>query len=178
MSKILFPLKTVSLLIISLLLSCNQKSPEINQEEIQVAVSQTLDDWHDAAARADFKAYFGLMDQESVFIGTEATEIWDKTAFENYSKPHFDRGKAWSFSTIQRNIYVDPTGEFVWFDELLKTSMGICRGSGVVVFKPQLNQWKIKHYVLSIDIPNEKISETIALKKEWDSLFLVSAKKQ
>jgi hypothetical protein len=37
----------------------------------------------------------------------------------------------------------------------LSTQMKICRGSGVLVKIG--NDWKIKHYVLSMTVPNENV---------------------
>jgi hypothetical protein len=45
--------------------------------------------------------------------------------------------------------------------------MGICRGSGVL--KRTKDGWKIEHYVLSISIPNENVSEIVNLKKLFDA---------
>jgi hypothetical protein len=47
-----------------------------------------------------------------------------------------------------------------WFDEL-STQMKICRGSGVLVKIG--NDWKIKHYVLSMTVPNENV-EVVKIK--------------
>jgi hypothetical protein len=49
-----------------------------------------------------------------------------------------------------------------WFDELLSTQMKICRGSGVLVKIG--NDWKIKHYVLSMTVPNENVTEVVKIK--------------
>src|SRR5262245_8515111 len=57
-----------------------------------------LDNWHRAAAKADFKAYFDAIADDGIFIGTDATENWNKKAFEAFAKPYFDRGKAWNFT--------------------------------------------------------------------------------
>ena len=85
-------------------------------------------------------------------------------------RPYFDKGKAWNFTALDRNIYLGEYQDVAWFDELLDTQMGICRGSGVLV-KDSLN-WKIKHYVLSIAIPNENVKEVTALKKEFDDALV------
>ena len=61
--------------------------------------------------------------------------------------------------------------QFAWFDELLETEMGICRGSGVL--KLEENTWKIKHYVLSATIPNELMKQVIELKHQKDSLNIL-----
>lgn len=137
----------------------------------KVAINETLDAWHKAAATANFDTYFSLMTTEGVFIGTDATENWQNEAFKAFSKPYFDKGKAWNFTAIERNIYVDSSKKIAWFDELLDTQMEICRGSGVL--KKVKGKWKIAHYVLSIAIPNENVSEVVALKKENDSALKI-----
>jgi hypothetical protein len=129
-----------------------------------------LDDWHKAASEANYEVYFGKMDSISVFIGTDATENWTKKEFKTYSKPHFDKGKAWNFKMLERNIYINNMGNFVWFDELLETQMGTCRGSGVL--EKTNDSWKIKHYVLSVAIPNNDIQKVILAKQKNDSIFL------
>jgi hypothetical protein len=132
----------------------------------QTQVNQLLEHWHAAAAQANYEDYFSLMAEESVFIGTDPTENWNKQEFMQWSKPYFDRGKAWSFSTLERNIFFAEDGEIAWFDELLDTQMGICRGSGVAV--NESGKWKIKHYVLSIAIPNENVDAVTSLKADFD----------
>lgn len=128
----------------------------------KTAINVVLDSWHKAASIANFEEYFGLMTEDAIFIGTDAKENWNRFAFEAFAKPYFDKGKAWSFSALERHIYFDATGNTAWFDELLSTQMKICRGSGVVVKIG--NQWKIKHYVLSMTIPNENVNEVIQIK--------------
>jgi len=139
------------------------------QETKKKAIHKVLDSWHEAAAQADFPTYFGLMGEQSVFIGTDAMENWQREAFEAFSKPYFDQGKAWSFEARERNIYISTDGSFAWFDELLDTWMGTCRGSGIL--ENVEDTWKIRHYVLSITIPNEEIEPVISLKKSKDSLI-------
>lgn len=171
--------KSLLLLICALCLSCDfgpdkitrkiseEKKTEAFSEE---KVNEVLEDWHAAAANADYEKYFGLITDDGVFIGTDATENWQNQEFRDFSKPYFDKGKAWSFTTLDRNIYASDNGQIAWFDELLNTQMGICRGSGVLVKED--GEWKIKHYVLSIAIPNENVSEVTLLKKERDSLLI------
>jgi hypothetical protein len=103
------------------------------------------------------------MAPEAVFVGTDATEHWTREAFMDFSKPYFDRGNAWNFKPVQRNLYLSSDEQSAWFDELLDTWMLLCRGSGVMVKTPE--GWKIAHYVLSVTIPNDAIQEAIALKK-------------
>ena len=125
-------------------------------------VSKVLDDLNAFATAADFKNYFNLYATESTFIGTDATEIWNKEEFMNYAKPYFDKGKAWNFTSLKRNITFSADGKYAWFDELLETQMKLCRGSGVL--EKIGNQWKIKQYVLSQTIPNDVNNEVIKIK--------------
>lgn len=171
--------KTSLLLLMILTFSCNNKSADkettggentkpdaVSKKEI----NNILEDWHAAAAQANYEEYFRLMTSDGIFIGTDATENWRNKEFREFAKPYFDKGKAWSFATLQRNIYSSENGKTAWFDELLKTQMGICRGSGVLEKTP--NGWKIKHYVLSIAIPNENVEEITQIKKEFDSTLI------
>lgn len=133
-------------------------------------IDQILNQWHNAAAEADFDQYFSLMTEDGVFIGTDATENWQNEEFRKFSKPYFDRGKAWSFTSLERNIYFDENKSIAWFDELLDTHMGICRGSGVL--QKTETGWKISHYVLSITIPNKNVEEVTQLKKSFDNKLI------
>ncbi len=144
-----------------------------SQEKTQIA--RVLDQWHQAAAEANFEAYFGLMTDDAIFIGTDATENWTYQEFKAFSKPYFDRGKAWSFTAVERNIFLADSGELAWFDELLDTQMKLCRGSGVLKLQPD-GQWKIAHYVLSIAIPNDNVAEIIQLKRASDSILTKNLK--
>ncbi len=137
-------------------------------------IGEVLDSWHKAAADADFEVYFSKMTGDGVFLGTDATENWQNTEFRAFSRPYFDNGKAWSFSAVERNIYLDDNKRFAWFDELLDTRMGLCRGSGVL--RNIDGEWKIAHYVLSIAVPNENVAALVQLKKRKDSLLLIELK--
>jgi ketosteroid isomerase-like protein len=139
-------------------------------------IGSVLDKWHKAASEANFGGYFELLSQDAVFIGTDASEVWNKSEFMAFSKPYFEQGKAWDFKAIQRNIYVDSSGSIAWFDELLDTWMQLCRGSGVM--KLAGGEWKITHYVLSLTIPNEEINPVIELKRVKDSSFVRTIKEQ
>ena len=151
--------------------SSTSKAKKVDQSEIIQKTNSFLDQWHVAAAEANYNNYFGKMDSISIFIGTDAGENWNKKQFEDFSKPYFDKGKAWSFKAIERNVYTNEEGTFIWFDELLSTWMGLCRGSGVLEMKN--NQLTIKHYVLSVTISNEKINEFLKIKKdELDTLAI------
>ncbi|MGC4041117.1 MAG: nuclear transport factor 2 family protein [Flavobacterium sp.] len=134
----------------------------IAQNDPKAQINATLDAWHKAAAEANFTAYFDLMSNDAVFIGTDATENWTKPQFMAYAKPHFDKGKAWNFTSIERHVYFNADTYLAWFDELLNTQMKICRGSGVLVLEN--GKWKIKHYVLSMTVPNDTADDVIKIK--------------
>lgn len=144
----------------------------ISEKEV---INTMLDGWHKDASETRFDSYFEAMSKTSVFIGTDASENWVKKDFKTFSKPFFDRGEAWDFKSIERNVYISSEGNIAWFDELLDTWMGICRGSGVL--RKTGDTWKIEQYVLSVTIPNENINEVINLKKEKDAVFLGRLKK-
>lgn len=134
-----------------------------------------LDNWHKAAAEGNFNNYFNAMSDESIFIGTDATENWDKKAFQDFAKPYFDKGKAWDFKPLQRNIFFSKDGKTVWFNELLDTWMKICQGSGVLVKENGI--WKIKHYVLSVTVPNDNINEVVKSKAPIEDALIQKLKK-
>jgi hypothetical protein len=102
----------------------------LSNADAQKQIASMLDSFHAAAARADYNRYFSFFSQDASFIGTDATEQWTKDRFAVWAKPYFDRGKAWSFTSIERHIYIDSAMQWAWFDELLRTQMKICRGSG------------------------------------------------
>ena len=166
--------KLLAVLTVITVLGC--KSVMVNQTDSTNEINVTLDTWHKAAADANYKAYFNLMTDDAIFIGTDATENWNKTAFQAYAKPHFDKGKAWSFTPLERHLFFDKTGTTAWFDELLDTQMKICRGSGVLVKIGQ--EWKIKQYVLSMTIPNDNSNKVIELKSESESVIIDKLKAQ
>lgn len=126
------------------------------------AIGAMVDDWHDAAANADEARYFAHLSIDSVFLGTDATERWDKPAFAKFAHPHFAKGKAWTFRSSRRAITIDDPGRVAHFDEDLVTEkLGPARGSGVVVYRD--GAWQIIQYNLALTIPNERFDEVHAL---------------
>lgn len=122
------------------------------------AVTTVLDDWHRAAAQADEARYFGHMAEDAVYMGTDATERWVKKDFQAWSHPYFAKGKAWSFRAVRRAVMFSPDGATAWFDEDLDTpNMGPCRGTGVLSL--QQGRWVIRHYNLTVPIPNDLMNE-------------------
>lgn len=161
-------IKSWTIILLAVFYLNNIGAQEISNEK--KAISKVLNSWHQAATDADFEAYFGKMTSNGIFIGTDATENWTIEEFKAFAKPYFDRGRAWNFTAVDRNIFLDESSKNIaWFDELLNTQMELCRGSGVM--KKVNGEWKIAHYVLSMAIPNENITEIVAIKKERDSII-------
>lgn len=126
-----------------------------SESDAQGAIGRMLDDWHDAAAKADEARYFSHLHHDAVFLGTDASERWDKAAFQKYAHPHFAKGKAWSFRASRRAIMLDAGGTMAHFDEDLDTeNLGPARGSGVVAWAD--NRWVLLHYNLTLTIPNSR----------------------
>jgi ketosteroid isomerase-like protein len=148
---------------------CNASS-NLKSKNDSLAIAQLLDSFNVAAAQANFDAYFNFFTEDAIFIGTDATERWNKGNFMIWAKPFFLKKKTWNFKAVERHIYLDKTGNMAWFDELLSTQMKICRGSGVL--EKVGNQWKIKQYVLSMTIPNDQVDEVVKLKTSIEDSML------
>ena len=134
----------------------------LNAQETQTKIINTfLDQWHQNAADVNMQDYFDKISNDGIYVGTDATEVWTKQVFYDWSKPHFEKGKTWNFKAIERNIYFNEDKSIAWFDEKLKASYGELRGSGVLKFENE--SWKIHHYVLSLPVPNDKFREIIKI---------------
>lgn len=170
-------MRITTFLLISFLLfnSCTSKKEEkkIVTDEKET-INKVLDNWHKNAAGSNYEAYFAAMDTSAVFMGTDAHEHWSFKKFKEFSKPYFVKGEGWKFKSVKRNLYIGNNGNVAWFDELLDTWMGVCRGSGVL--QKIDGQWKIEQYVLSVTIPNHNITKVIEINKEKDSIFLKKLK--
>ena len=129
-------------------------------------IHQFIDQWHLAAAHANADIFFGSMAENSIYIGTDATERWTKATFITFAKPYFDKGKAWDFKPYDRDLHVTSNGRYAWFSELLTTWMGVCRGSGILVKTKE--GWKLEQYHLSVTVPNEIIRDFITLIDNFD----------
>lgn len=161
-------MKKLSLFFVLLTFGLHAQTP-------QEKITMVLNNWHLAAANAKFNDYMSAMTNDAIYIGTDATENWNKKDFMTFAKPYFDRGKAWSFIALERHIYVSKDQKTAWFDELLDTQMKICRGSGVLIKVGK--DWKIQHYVLSMTIPNDNTSEAIKAKATIEDQLIEKLKK-
>ena len=123
-----------------------------------------MNKWHHAAATADEDTFFGMMTPDGVYIGTDATERWTRDELREWSSEYFDRETAWAFKPLSRTFSFSADGNTAWFDELLDTWMGDCRGSGVLTKTD--DGWKIRHYHLAIAVPNEVVQDYLKLLKK------------
>ncbi|MCF8369712.1 MAG: nuclear transport factor 2 family protein [Bacteroidales bacterium] len=129
------------------------------QSSAEKEIDEFITSWHDAAAANNQDKYFSMIDEKGIYIGTDSTEIWSRDEFYDWSTPHFNNNKGWSFTANSRNIYFEESSSIAWFDELLDYGKGTLRGSGVLIKRG--NDWKIIHYVLSLPVPNEKYKEVM-----------------
>jgi hypothetical protein len=54
--------------------------------------------------------------------------------------------------------------------------MKICRGSGILVL--QKGQWKIQHYVLSMTVPNDNVTEVVKIKAPIENSLIATLKEK
>lgn len=129
-------------------------------------VNAFVDEWHDDAAHARL-AYFDKIASDGVYIGTDKTELWHREQFKQWARRFFERKSAWAFKATRRNVYLSPDRQFIWFDELLDTQMGVCQASGVI--RRSAKGFEIEHYQLSIAVPNGVAGKVSAAIKEFDA---------
>lgn len=165
----------LSLSIVSLAASLYLTIPAtVNTADETKTITTLLDDWHAAAGRADYTTYFDKIADNGHYMGTDATENWDKKSFAIWAKPYFDKGKAWNFKALERHVFFSTDGKTAWFDELLNTQMKICRGSGVLT--KQGKTWKIEQYVLSMTVPNDVVNQATPLKAKYEDAIIEKLK--
>ena len=125
-------------------------------------VDALLDAFSDAADKADIKAYFGCFHSAACrFLGTDPAENWTVSDFYTFAKPHFDKGRAWTYVPVAGSRKCDSplpgTPGVVVFDELLtsKSFQCTCRGSGTAYFDTGSRSWFLLQYHLSFAIAND-----------------------
>lgn len=130
-----------------------------NFPEDEKAIIAVLDDFHDAAAKADKDRYLGHFTENGVFLGTDEWERWPlHPDFTDYVEMRFANG-GWSYHSEKKNINFSKDGMVAWFDETSISSRngGRFRGSGVL--EKIDGTWKVAHYVLSFLVYNEVAGE-------------------
>ena len=147
----------VLLFSIYLIVSCTSGNCNIDKESETKKLNKFIDNWHYAAAVADENIFFGSLDENAIYLGTDPKERWLKHEFIDWGMKYFERDTAWVFTSYNRFWEFSEDMKYAWFDELLVTHMGICRGSGVL--RKYKDGWKIKHYNLALTLPNEQMNE-------------------
>lgn len=147
-------------LLLGFLLLCLGVGTNVSANTDKISVNRTLDALHHNASVADFQGYFDLYHDSAIFIGTDASEVWNKETFKAYAKPHFDKGTGWTYLPRNRHIYFSSDRNVAWFDELLDNkSLGETRGTGVLIKAGE--DWKLTQYHLAIPIPNS-LADSVA----------------
>ena len=140
----------------------NRRLPDPTPEEQAAA---TLDAFHRAAARADETAYFNLLTDDAVFLGTDPGERWTKDQFRQWADPYFQRDSAWTYEAVERHITIAPGSQIAWFDEVVRNAAyGDLRGTGVLVRHnggrgTMEHAWRIAQYNLTFMVPNDRADE-------------------
>jgi hypothetical protein len=146
------------------------------------AVAAVLDDFHDAASRADGARYFGHFAADGVFLGTDPAERWTVAEFREYAEPHFSAGRGWTYAPLDdRRVSIAPCGTTAWFDERLRNDKyGECRGTGVLVMSEGGGsgeddvgggggggEWRFAQYNLTVPIPNDMLADVAHRIREY-----------
>jgi ketosteroid isomerase-like protein len=138
------------------LIACTSASLYAQQPPAVSQVEATLNEFHDAASKADGKRYFSLLTRDAIYIGTDAGERWTRDEFRAFAEPYFNKGRGWTYTPRQRHVTIAdiPCQCVAWFDELLDNEgYGTSRGTGVLL--KQDGKWKISQYALTFPIPND-----------------------
>jgi ketosteroid isomerase-like protein len=137
-------------------------SPAVARNDEIAIIEKTLDDFHDAASKADGKRYFDHFARNGIFLGTDIRERWTVEEFKAYAEPHFSKGKGWTYHPERRHVYLSDDQNTAWFDEILTNkSYGKTRGSGVLI--KQQGSWKIAQYHLTLPVPNALIDKLVEM---------------
>lgn len=145
-----------------LLASCASTPARTNREQRvdRESVGMVLDAWHADASAGNFDSYFDAMTDDGVFLGTDATERWDKEQFMGYAREPFSDGSGWTYLPTDRFVAFDDDRSTAWVDELLTNAKyGTLRGTAVL--RRVGDDWKIAHYSLTFLVPNEKAGRVV-----------------
>ncbi len=132
------------------------------------AVNLTLSIWHEAASRGLFDMYFEQMTDDSIFLGTDSTEIWNKEQFMDYAREPFADGHGWTYTPSQRHIRFNYNYTIAWLDETLThEKYGTLRGTAVL--SSRFAGFLIEQYSLTFLVPNEIAGEVVETIKQHKS---------
>mgnify|MGYP001332876929 CR=1 FL=1 len=136
----------------------------INLEKEQI--NKVLDKLHKYASEANGKKYFELFNEQAVFHGTDLNERWSIDEFKKYAQNRFDTGTGWTYTSLERNIFINSSNTTAWFDEIvINEKYGKFRGTGVL--SKVDGMWKIDQYNLLFPIPNDLLLKYTKEVKEY-----------
>jgi len=142
----------------------NESADSISGGVDHTQIGRQLDDWHAAASRGDYEAYFDMTTEGFVFMGTDPGERWTRKEFMAYAKPRFADGHGWTYTAIERYAHTNSYGDVAWVDELLEhETFGTMRGTAVLRSPGYGDEWFIAHYSLSFLIPNENVGDVLGI---------------
>ncbi|MCA9304071.1 MAG: nuclear transport factor 2 family protein [Phycisphaerales bacterium] len=163
-------MKYLTILIALLLAGCASQQTRPNRARTimqSTGVNLTLDTFHQAAKIGAFDIYFDLMTDDSVFMGTDETERWNKQQFMNYAREPFADGHGWTYEPSDRHVAFNDDLTIAWADELLThEKYGTLRGTSVL--EKHGNEWLIAHYSLTFLVPNDIASEVVEIIKRFE----------
>ena len=158
----------LTLLALSCLLAIVVQASSLHSAAPQLPTADNgrlLDDFHDAAAKADLDRYFGHFTADAVFLGTDPTERWTKQEFRAWAAPYFQGDSAWVYHAVERHVQLAPGGKAGWFDEVVRNDKyGDLRGTGVVLLED--GRWKLAQYNLTFLIPNDDAAKVLEIIKQ------------
>lgn len=138
----------------------NDKREEMRADMDGFGVGLVLEQWHFAAGQGLFDMYFGLMTDDSIFLGTDEAERWTKDEFKGYAREPFADGHGWTYVPRDRFVSLADDGMTAWVDEVLDHDRyGTLRGTAVMQLIGE--DWKIAHYSLTMLVPNEKMGGVV-----------------
>ena len=135
-------------------------------------IGALLDELHTAAALGNLHRYFGCYyDEESRFLGTDASENWKVGEFFEYAKPHFNGKAAWIYRPLcgKRKIVVYGDKQFATFDELLESESFLCTARGTGTLIKHEGCWFVAAYYLSFPIPNPLAAQTCKIIHNYEA---------
>jgi len=128
-------------------------------------INKKMDDFHDAADKGDNARYLNHFAKDGVFMGTDDWERRPFPAFLEYVNKHFKDGKGWSYKPVKRYTSLNKAKNVAWLDEILESKKwGRFRGTAVLEKVGRV--WKLKHYSLSVLVPNETWEEVNSVTKK------------
>ncbi len=138
------------------------RAAQLARDAASQAIGLVLDDFHDAAAKADEERYFAHFAPGAVFLGTDPAERWTVEEFKEWSRPYFERETAWTYTAGRRTVGVSPDGNAAWFDEDLQNAkLGHCRGTGALIRTDR--GWRITQYNLTVPVPNDLMGKVVEM---------------